>query len=244
MLRVASHDGWVRTRISLSRDGSESTLGRDNGSNTVLRSGLRRRSILAHGDWFRNCSNRHDPCRLFRGVPVGQGSRAKHGSQNREFVLRACFAVDKTDWVQAQWNSELAAGLLESSQYPELSYTPCIDGLATAIPGDANNTFQCNNVSVTNEYSGTYYGTNSPLTIIRSTCTTSSHMQTSEAPRALGPPRGDGHPRTAANSLRSASTTEQPLRRSPPRASWSILEDSRNTTPSARGGERSGPSAT
>lgn len=53
--------------------------------------------------------------------------------------------------VQAQWNSELAAGLLDSAQYPELSYTPCVDGLATAIPGDANNTFQCNNVSVTND---------------------------------------------------------------------------------------------
>ncbi|KAJ0114111.1 hypothetical protein J7T55_007945 [Diaporthe amygdali] len=48
----------------------------------------------------------------------------------------------------AQWDSELAAGLMQSAQYPELSYTPCIDGLAAAIPGDANNTFQCNNIDL------------------------------------------------------------------------------------------------
>ncbi|KAK2604128.1 hypothetical protein N8I77_007083 [Diaporthe amygdali] len=48
----------------------------------------------------------------------------------------------------AQWDSELAAGLMESAQYPELSYTRCIDGLAAAIPGDANNTFRCNNIDL------------------------------------------------------------------------------------------------
>lgn len=36
---------------------------------------------------------------------------------------------------------------MDSSQYPELNYTPCEDGFAAAIAGDRNNTFKCNNVS-------------------------------------------------------------------------------------------------
>lgn len=42
----------------------------------------------------------------------------------------------------------MAAGQMESAQYPELGYTPCIDGFAAAIPGDKNNTFQCNNIDL------------------------------------------------------------------------------------------------
>lgn len=41
----------------------------------------------------------------------------------------------------------MAAGEMDSEQYPELGYTPCVDGFAAAIPGDANNTFRCSNVS-------------------------------------------------------------------------------------------------
>lgn len=37
---------------------------------------------------------------------------------------------------------------MNSAQYPELGYTKCVDGFAAAIPGDANNTFRCSNVSV------------------------------------------------------------------------------------------------
>ncbi|PNS16945.1 hypothetical protein CAC42_4909 [Sphaceloma murrayae] len=47
-----------------------------------------------------------------------------------------------------QWDAEIAAGLMNSTQYPELGYTKCVDGLAAAIPGDANNTFQCNNIDL------------------------------------------------------------------------------------------------
>ena len=36
---------------------------------------------------------------------------------------------------------------MDSSQYPELDYTPCENGFAAAIPGDPLNTFRCNNVS-------------------------------------------------------------------------------------------------
>ncbi|GAB7359548.1 hypothetical protein MBLNU230_g6736t1 [Neophaeotheca triangularis] len=48
----------------------------------------------------------------------------------------------------AQWDAEIEAGTMESSQYPELGYTKCIDGFAEAIPGDQNNTFQCNNIDL------------------------------------------------------------------------------------------------
>ncbi|TKX24082.1 hypothetical protein C1H76_3650 [Elsinoe australis] len=48
----------------------------------------------------------------------------------------------------AQWDAEIAAGLMNSTQYPELGYTKCVDGIAAAIPGDANNTFQCNNIDL------------------------------------------------------------------------------------------------
>ncbi|KAG9231338.1 hypothetical protein BJ875DRAFT_444182 [Amylocarpus encephaloides] len=44
------------------------------------------------------------------------------------------------------WAAEAEAGLMESVQYPELGYTKCINGIAEAIPGDAKNTFRCNNV--------------------------------------------------------------------------------------------------
>ena len=37
---------------------------------------------------------------------------------------------------------------MNSALYPELGYTPCVDGFAAAIPGDTNNTFRCNNVRI------------------------------------------------------------------------------------------------
>jgi hypothetical protein len=39
---------------------------------------------------------------------------------------------------------------MDSARYPELGYTKCIDGFAAAIPGDVNNTFRCDNVSISN----------------------------------------------------------------------------------------------
>ncbi|KAK0388339.1 hypothetical protein NLU13_4584 [Sarocladium strictum] len=47
-----------------------------------------------------------------------------------------------------QWKAEEEAGLMNSAQYPELSYTPCVDGFAAAIPGDNNNTFRCDNIDL------------------------------------------------------------------------------------------------
>lgn len=50
--------------------------------------------------------------------------------------------------MKKQWEAELQAGQMDSSRYPELGYTPCENGFAAAIPGDSNNTFRCNNVSL------------------------------------------------------------------------------------------------
>ncbi|KAK5072009.1 hypothetical protein LTS08_000891 [Lithohypha guttulata] len=48
----------------------------------------------------------------------------------------------------AQWDAEIAAGQMESSQYPELGYTKCENGFAAAIPGDFNNTFRCSQIDL------------------------------------------------------------------------------------------------
>ncbi|EUC35531.1 hypothetical protein COCCADRAFT_3211 [Bipolaris zeicola 26-R-13] len=48
----------------------------------------------------------------------------------------------------AQWDAELASGQMDSSRYPELGYTPCVDGFAAAIPGNYNNTFKCHNIDL------------------------------------------------------------------------------------------------
>ncbi|EGX88155.1 hypothetical protein CCM_09291 [Cordyceps militaris CM01] len=46
------------------------------------------------------------------------------------------------------WKEEEQAGLMNSAQYPELGYTPCVNGFAAAIPGDSMNTFRCRNVDL------------------------------------------------------------------------------------------------
>ncbi|ROT38201.1 hypothetical protein SODALDRAFT_333973 [Sodiomyces alkalinus F11] len=46
------------------------------------------------------------------------------------------------------WNSELESGLLDSSQWPRLNYTRCINGKAEAIPGDPLHTFRCKNMDI------------------------------------------------------------------------------------------------
>lgn len=42
---------------------------------------------------------------------------------------------------------EEASGDFNQSNYGPLGFVECIDGLATAIEGDANHTFMCQNVS-------------------------------------------------------------------------------------------------
>lgn len=41
----------------------------------------------------------------------------------------------------------LETGSLDTTVYPRLNYTKCVNGIAAAIPGDPTNTFKCKNVS-------------------------------------------------------------------------------------------------
>ncbi|EOD44877.1 uncharacterized protein LTHEOB_12396 [Neofusicoccum parvum] len=59
-------------------------------------------------------------------------------------VIHQRIMDNKHSW----WDQQRAAGAFESAQYPELSNVPCVDGLAVAIEGDANNTFKCNNLDL------------------------------------------------------------------------------------------------
>ena len=46
------------------------------------------------------------------------------------------------------WQAEAAAGLLNSSQWPRLSYTKCVNGKAEAVKGDPLPTFNCKNIDL------------------------------------------------------------------------------------------------
>jgi hypothetical protein len=46
------------------------------------------------------------------------------------------------------WLAEAEAGRLDSSQWPRLNYTKCINGKAEAVPGDPLQTFSCKNMDL------------------------------------------------------------------------------------------------
>ncbi|KAK0614901.1 hypothetical protein B0T17DRAFT_498120 [Bombardia bombarda] len=48
----------------------------------------------------------------------------------------------------AHWAAEKEIGALDSSQWPRLGYTKCVNGIAEAIPGDPLHTFRCKNVDL------------------------------------------------------------------------------------------------
>jgi hypothetical protein len=48
----------------------------------------------------------------------------------------------------ASFNRQRALGRYASAQYQELDFTECQNGKAVAVKGDANNTFNCNAVSI------------------------------------------------------------------------------------------------
>ena len=48
----------------------------------------------------------------------------------------------------AQWAAEEAAGALDSSQWGELGYTKCVNGIADAKPGVAGHQFRCKNTDL------------------------------------------------------------------------------------------------
>ncbi|EPE31268.1 hypothetical protein GLAREA_12571 [Glarea lozoyensis ATCC 20868] len=49
---------------------------------------------------------------------------------------------------KAHWESEAAAGAMDSSQFPKLGYTKCINGFADAVPGDPLYKFKCKNMDL------------------------------------------------------------------------------------------------
>jgi len=48
----------------------------------------------------------------------------------------------------AHWKAEEEAGLMDSSKWPRLNYTKCVDGVAAAVPGDPLLTFRCKNIDL------------------------------------------------------------------------------------------------
>jgi choice-of-anchor B domain-containing protein len=49
---------------------------------------------------------------------------------------------------KAKWLAEYDAGILDSSKWPRLNYTKCVNGKAEAVKGDPNHTFKCKNVDL------------------------------------------------------------------------------------------------
>lgn len=49
---------------------------------------------------------------------------------------------------QASWAKAKEAGVFDTTQYPELGYTKCVNGWIEAIPGDRNNNFRCHNTDL------------------------------------------------------------------------------------------------
>ncbi|CRK28876.1 hypothetical protein BN1708_015356, partial [Verticillium longisporum] len=49
---------------------------------------------------------------------------------------------------KAFWKSEIESGIIDSSQWPRLNYTKCVDGKVAAIPGDPHHTFRCKNMDL------------------------------------------------------------------------------------------------
>ncbi|EEY23125.1 conserved hypothetical protein [Verticillium alfalfae VaMs.102] len=48
----------------------------------------------------------------------------------------------------AHWTAEFEAGLLQSSKWPRLNYTKCVNGYAEAIKGDPLHKFKCKNIDL------------------------------------------------------------------------------------------------
>ncbi|OAA55753.1 hypothetical protein ISF_07858 [Cordyceps fumosorosea ARSEF 2679] len=75
---------------------------------------------------------------------AGLASAAGAGSKE-EYASGAVHAANMARKME-HWKQEEEAGLMNSALYPELGYTPCVNGFAEARPGDSNHTFRCRNV--------------------------------------------------------------------------------------------------
>ncbi|CAH0045576.1 unnamed protein product [Clonostachys solani] len=89
---------------------------------------------------------RLDCLALLNFAMVGMTSAAGGGTKEEyeSGAVHARFMSIK----MAQWAEEEALGKMDSSQYPPLGYTPCVNGFAAAIPGDELNTFRCHNIDL------------------------------------------------------------------------------------------------
>ncbi|KAL8301255.1 hypothetical protein RB597_001931 [Gaeumannomyces tritici] len=52
------------------------------------------------------------------------------------------------DLKMSHWRAEKSAGVMDSSVWPRLNYTKCVNGVAAAIPGDPLHTFRCKNTDL------------------------------------------------------------------------------------------------
>ncbi|CAG8957869.1 hypothetical protein HYFRA_00000209 [Hymenoscyphus fraxineus] len=74
-------------------------------------------------------------------IPVDEDRSAR--MYDSGLVHESIMAAKHKTWAKAE-----ASGAMNSAQYPELGYTPCVNGVAAAIPGDANNSFRCSNADL------------------------------------------------------------------------------------------------
>ncbi|KLU90493.1 hypothetical protein MAPG_10346 [Magnaporthiopsis poae ATCC 64411] len=75
-----------------------------------------------------------------QAVAAAKAQRYESGEVHMEIMMKK----------ESFWAQEEALGMMNSSQYPSFASAaapiPCVGGLAKVIPGDAKNTFKCNNV--------------------------------------------------------------------------------------------------
>lgn len=107
---------------------------------------------------------------------------------------------------QAEFARQREAGAYNSEVWPELGYTPCVNGWAEAVVGDRNNTFRCHNVS-SHQKHGSCRDTR--ITHSRPTCTPLSATLPSVDPLLRVLPLGDGLTTMVVSSSPSASMRVQ-----------------------------------
>jgi hypothetical protein len=147
----------------------------------------------------------------FAGTPLASNlpENRRQASQVHKQVMAAKMAT---------WARQETLGAFDSRRHPELGYTPCSNGKAEAIEGNANYTFRCNNVRFPD-----LYGHQTDLSN-RSISITFCPTRNSAAKVALDPPLGVGHHLPDENSSPSAKETVLLSPRSQRMESYRILE--------------------
>lgn len=148
-----------------------------------------------------------------QAVAAAKALRYESGEVHMEIMMKK----------ESFWAQEEALGMMNSSQYPSFDRAaapiPCVDGLAKVIPGDAKNTFKCNNVSQSSTPKQAVQRSLETEPTDRLSCrnrwtsTTSSPTRTWEAPSARAPQAGAGLAPRAGSSWPSPRPTVPPLPR-------------------------------